>query len=106
MTSITRVQMQNSQPEIEYIIKSEIKAAKRHDFDIAQSWTLRHLQRFIKKLNAKFAHRPELTLKTYVCALESAKGLREAFEKAYYEAKDESAKERARKHEEQKERVV
>ncbi|KAF6217723.1 hypothetical protein HO133_006550 [Letharia lupina] len=58
-----------SQREIDRIIKSVIKAAKRHKFDATKDWRRRFYKAIGKKEDAEFARRPELTFWMACCAM-------------------------------------
>ncbi|CAD6588696.1 MAG: hypothetical protein ASARMPRED_003694 [Alectoria sarmentosa] len=89
-----------SQPEIKYIIKSTIKVAKRHKFGSTKFFKKRHYKMITKKMNAKFAPRPEPTSKMVMCVFDNARDNGQASENAHLEAKAESEKEEMRKAEE------
>ena len=95
-----------SQPEIKYIIKSTIKVAKRHKFDSTKFFKKRHYKMITKKMNAKFARRPEPTSKMVMCVFDNARENGPAFEKAHLETKAETEKEEMWKAEEQEEHAV
>lgn len=85
------------------------KVAKRQKFN-STKFKRRYYRKITKKVNAKFARRPKLTLKMFMCAFDDAKVIAPEFEKvspeAYRELKIESEREEMRKPDEQKEEEV